>query len=64
MLWKRALDKDMITLYNTRAVVDSVDVVSKLEATFVCLMLQGRGVGGQVVTALFISCIPPRLGMV
>jgi hypothetical protein len=30
-----------ITLYNARVVVDSVDVVSRLEATFVCLVPHG-----------------------
>jgi hypothetical protein len=48
----------------TRVVVDNVDVVSRLEATFICLMLHGQGVGGQVVTALFVPCIPPRSGTV
>jgi hypothetical protein len=63
MLWLRASDKDGITLYNTRAVVNSIDVVSRLEAIFVCLVPHGRGVDGQVVTALFVPCIPPRSGM-
>jgi hypothetical protein len=33
-------------LANTRVVVASVDVVSRLEATFVCLVLYGWGVDG------------------
>jgi hypothetical protein len=44
----------------TRVVVDSIDVVSRLEATFICLMLHGRGIGGQVVTAMSVPFIPPR----
>jgi hypothetical protein len=46
----------------TGVVVNSVDVVSRLEATFVCLVLHGRGVGERVVTALFVPCIPPTFG--
>ena len=34
-------DKRQITLIDTRVVVDIVDVVSRLEATFVCLVLHG-----------------------
>jgi hypothetical protein len=36
--------------------------VSRLEATFICLVPHDRGVGVQVVAALFVRCIPPRLG--
>jgi hypothetical protein len=33
--------RDGINLIDTRVVVDSIDVVSRLEATFVCLVSSG-----------------------
>ena len=35
------LDEDRKPYADARVVVDSVDVVSRLEATFVCLILHG-----------------------
>ena len=40
-------DKDKKPFVNARVVVNSVDVVSMLEATFVCLVPHGSGVGSR-----------------
>ena len=46
-----------------RVVIDSIDMVSRLEVTVVCIPSQ-QFVGGrrQVVIALSVPCSPPREG--